>query len=358
MGFKTDWHIEIHRGIDLVQASGISHLIDKFSSPDRQRRSHTAEYYYWKLSQNPIGRGVVGLAVNSQNEIVASTTATYKAVWLNNQRKIACEFGDSYTSPNYQRQGIMTMLIQKVTEFVLKDEVEILYTTPNNQSINGYVKKCSFMIKSNFPLYLWAFPLSPLLILSNKYPFFRLFKILDNFYRSIIKLLIIYYKEVEIKPLYFDKTYDQLNKIIAKKYPFFISKESSYLHFRYNNNPDNKLYGLIEIKDSFGELEAALIFKKSSQDGMNVFIVVDMFGLNRRALSNLWVQAIKISINQGFNLIAFWGPKNWKMARIFAPLCPLPISKKNLLFFTSETGMEIISQDSEILFSIGDTDNA
>ena len=358
MGLKTDWNIEIHYGVDNVQASGLSHLIDSFSRPDRQRRSHAPEYYLWKLAQNPNGKGVVALAINSKNKIVASTTATYKTVWLNQQQLKACEFGDSYTDPNYQKQGIMTKLVQKATETILQDGVDIIYTTPNHQSIKGYEKRCSFMRKSNFPLFFWTLPLKPVFLLYNKYPLFRTLSILDNLYQTVLHLVGLLYNEVEMKPLYFDEAYDRLNKKMVDIYPFLISKEASYLHFRYIMNPDSKSYGLIESRDSIGELEAALIYKKCSQDGMKVLFVVDIFGVHPGALSNVWAQAIKIGRNQGFHLVAFWGPKNWKMVKVFAPLFPIPLSNKHLLFYTSKSGMKIISDNNDIFFSIGDTDNA
>ena len=65
----------------------------------------------------------------------------------------------------------------------------------------------------------------------------------------------------------------------------------------------------------------------------------------------------KIGRDQGFHLVAYWGAKNWKMAKIFAPLFPIPVSIKHLLFYTSKSGMKIISEKNDILFSIGDTDN-
>ena len=357
MGLNTDWRIEIHHGIDNEQASGLSNLIHSLSPPNRQRRSFAPEYYLWKLSQNPSGRGVVALAVNSKKKIVASTTGTYKTVWSNQQQRKACEFGDSYTDPNYQKQGIMTILVQKATEAVLQDGVDIIYTTPNNQSVKGYEARCSFKTKSNFPLFFWGLPISPIFLLSNKYPLFRVFSMFDKLYQKVLHLVGLLYKEVEIKPLYFDEAYDRLNKKMADIYPFLISREASYLQFRYSINPDFASYGLVESRDGTGELEAALIYKKCSQDGMKVLFVADMFGVKRGALSNVWAQAIKIGRDQGFHLVAYWGAKNWKMAKIFAPLFPIPVSIKHLLFYTSKSGMKIISEKNDILFSIGDTDN-
>ena len=89
MGLNTDWRIEIHHGINNEQASGLSNLIHSLSPPDRQRRSLAPEYYLWKLSQNPSGRGVVALAVNSKKKIIASTTGTYKTLWLNQKQQKA-----------------------------------------------------------------------------------------------------------------------------------------------------------------------------------------------------------------------------------------------------------------------------
>ena len=45
MKLNTDWHIEIHHGVDSVQASGLSDLIRALSPSDRQRRSLAPEYY-------------------------------------------------------------------------------------------------------------------------------------------------------------------------------------------------------------------------------------------------------------------------------------------------------------------------
>ena len=357
MRLNTDWHIEIHHGIDSAQASGLSNLISLLSPSDRQRRSLAPEYYLWKLSQNPSGKGLVALAVNSKNKIVASTTGTYKTVWINQQQKKACEFGDSYTDFNYQKQGIMTKLVQKATAAALQDGIDIIYTTPNKESIKGYETRCSFKTKSNFPLFFWCLPISPIFLLSNKYPLFRVFSFIDKLYQKVLHLVGLLYKEVEMKPLHFDEAYNRLNKKMINVYPFLISKEASYLHFRYIVNPDSASYGLVENRDSKNELNAALIYKKCSQGGMKVLFVADMFGVNNRALSNVWAQAIKIGRDQGFHLVAYWGAKNWQIAKIFAPLFPIPISAKHLLFYESKNGMKIISEKRDILFSIGDTDN-
>ena len=357
MKSHIDWHIEIICGLNRHQASGISNLIQSFSSPDRQRRSHAPDYYLWKLSNNPIKNGIVALAINKKNNIIASTTATYKTVWFNKKSHRACEFGDSYTDPNYQKQGIMTKLVKKATKEVLKDDVNIIYTTPNNKSINGYEKRGFFMKKSNFPLYFMAFPISPFHVISRSYSIFKPFCVLDNLYKPVIRMLASFKRKVEIKPLSFDNSYDQLNQKMIKVYPFLISKDANYLQYRYVLNPDSEYYGLLESRNKIGELEASLIYKKCFQNSMKVLFITDIFGINSSSLSKVWISALRFALEQGYHLVALWGSKKWKMVNSFSPLIPIPISKKNLLFYKSKQGLEILKENSEILFSIGDTDN-
>ena len=91
---------------------------------------------------------------------------------------------------------------------------------------------------------------------------------------------------------------------------------------------------------------------------MKVFFITDIFGVNHSSLSKVWAKALKIGLDQGFHLVALWRPKDWKMVNVFSPLIPIPVSKKNLLFYKSRKGIKIIKENSQILFSIGDTDNA
>ena len=120
-------------------------------------------------------------------------------MWFNKKSHKACEFGDSYTDPNYQKQGIMTKLVKKATKKVLKDGVNIIYTTPNNKSINGYEKRGLFMKKLNFPLYFMAFPISPFCAISKNYAIFKPFCVLDNLYKPVIQIIASFKRKVEIK---------------------------------------------------------------------------------------------------------------------------------------------------------------
>lgn len=339
------------------QAQGLSQLVSQFSAPDRQRRSRAPEYYWWKLTNNPSGKGVAALAVNSENTIVASTTAVYKSVWVDGRPETACEFGDSFTNPAYQKQGIMSKLVQKATEAVLEDGVDIIYTTPNHQSRPGYEKRCSFLVKEMFDLYFWSFPLTPFYLAGKKIPAIKSLRIFDPLYKSIFNAAKLFCTSAEEKPLLFDESYDRLNKRLVDQHLFLVSKNAAYMHFRYCENPDSQLYGLIESRDTSGNLEAALIYKVCSQSGMKVFFVADMFGINRKALSSVWTRAIVTGSQRGFDIVAFWGPKSFKMLKAFAPLPPLPLSSKNLMFYKSQPGLNIITGTKEILFAIGDSDN-
>ena len=55
---------------------------------------------------------------------------------------IVSEIGDTFTDPNYQRQGIFSTLVNSVREDALKySRVQLLYGTPNENSLPGYEKK-------------------------------------------------------------------------------------------------------------------------------------------------------------------------------------------------------------------------
>lgn len=114
------------------------------------------ELFRWKLGRsNPAGEGVLALAVSGE-DVVGVMTATMKLVVANGQTLRAAETGDTFTHPDFRRGGhsatmamgtddaddylnksIFGRLVEEVTKRLAEREIELVCTTPNDQSLPG-----------------------------------------------------------------------------------------------------------------------------------------------------------------------------------------------------------------------------
>jgi GNAT superfamily N-acetyltransferase len=357
MGTGGDWRIEVRRGLTGEQARGITRMVEAHGSFDPLRRSVAPEYYLWKLNENPFGQGVVALVLNSEDRVVGSITATCKRAWIDGQPATVCELGDGFTDPAYRKLGFMTRLANRVTEAVTDAGIDFIFGTPNENSRPVLVKGCSFALKQALDLYFWVMPIRPFRLLGEKFPALGFAAALDTPYSGMLAALARSGRRAEERPLAFDEAYDRLNGRLAERYAFLVSKEQDYMRFRYCDNPDASQYGLVESRDDTGALEAALVYKDCRHDGMRVFFIADLFGISRQALAAVWHRAVQIACRGDFDLVPFWGDRTWRTARSMLPLVPLPTASKNLIFFESPRGRQLIEDEREILFRIGDSDN-
>lgn len=113
-------------------------------------RSTVADYYRWKVYKNPFGPGIIHLE-QKDGRAVGSATLTRKRVVVDGRPLEAAEIGDTFTHPDYRRQGIFSTCVQACLEYAARQNLDLIYGTPNSQSLPGYVKKFGFVMNPGAP---------------------------------------------------------------------------------------------------------------------------------------------------------------------------------------------------------------
>ena len=168
------WRMVVGDNLDQVTAKDIATFISGFAAAGRYRTTLGAEHFLWKVRNNPSGPGFVTLAVDKEDgRIVGTTTVTRRRIWFRRQLIDGAQIGDTFTDASYQRQGIFTSLVEASRERAIADGVQLIYGTPNSNSLPGYEKKCSFVRKKEVDVYLWLLPLRPGNIVFRRRPSVR-----------------------------------------------------------------------------------------------------------------------------------------------------------------------------------------
>ena len=133
-----------------------SHRSSSTDMPDVQRmsefralfgknkvRSTSREYYEWKILRNPFQRGSIYLE-RKDGIVAGSTTLTPKKLFVQGLGVQAAEIGDTFTHPEYRRQGIFSRGVRACTQYAVSHGIEVIYGTPNTQSLPGYQSKLGY----------------------------------------------------------------------------------------------------------------------------------------------------------------------------------------------------------------------
>src|SRR5688572_18904515 len=108
-------------------------------------KSTGADYYRWKSEQNPFGQGKLHL-VERGDAIAGSASVTFKNVAVAGVPHRATEIGDTYTHPDFRRQGIFATAVTECTKYAIDHGAHFVYGTPNDAALPGYRDKLSYSV--------------------------------------------------------------------------------------------------------------------------------------------------------------------------------------------------------------------
>ena len=203
MHIRESTEADIPDIVDLLKKS-----LGETSSPK------SINYWIWKHLNNPFGPSKVLLA--ERNGQLIGVRAMMQWHWQKNERKFSTlRAVDTATDPDFQGQGIFSVLTRKMIDRSHADGIDFIFNTPNTKSFPGYIK-------------LGWVALGKLLVgFSFVSPFFR--KRNKSSHGSIeldkIELLCT-----------------QWNHLQQQKNLLFTPKSIEYLKWRYLNNPVIKYF--------------------------------------------------------------------------------------------------------------------
>jgi len=139
------------------------------------------EVFRWKLGDaNPAGPGILALATTDDGTIAGVMTATMKRMIADGRTLRGAETGDTFTHPDFRRSGgaataaagtdpdhylnrsVFGRLVHEVSGFLDQRGVEVVYSTPNDQSRPGYCRRGGYEVARGAASRSWHCPRGPI----------------------------------------------------------------------------------------------------------------------------------------------------------------------------------------------------
>lgn len=135
------------------------------------------ELFRWKLGpSNPAGQGILAVAVADDAAIAGVMSATMKRMTIGARSVTGSETGDTFTHPDFRRSGraaetapgttadhylnrsVFGRLVDEVSRALADRAVEIVYSTPNDQSRPGYCRRGGYEVAETASARSWHCP--------------------------------------------------------------------------------------------------------------------------------------------------------------------------------------------------------
>ncbi|EQC51712.1 GNAT family N-acetyltransferase [Bacteriovorax sp. DB6_IX] len=234
MSTEIKW---IHKNFELEDRDRVLALRERvFSEPE-----YGIERWSWQYQSNPMGPSYIDLAVDKEED---KTLAGHYAVIsykfsMDGKEVQGAQSLDTFTSPDYTRQGIFVKLAEQTYSKSFEDGVKFIFGFPNKLSYPGFVKKLNF--KDPFGFKIHKLPLR-LGYATKKFPILNVFK-------NIPLNLTSMPEGVELKKLSSaPKDLDLSETTLLNDIPYKVKRDANYLEWRYFNCPDRN-YDIFEVRE-------------------------------------------------------------------------------------------------------------
>lgn len=353
MSVTSNWTLHESESLTPELAQRISEFRQGFTQDDsRDIRSTDAVYYLWKFRDNPIKPGHLAIAYSSDEQIIGLATCTWRRFQYRGQWYTAAKLGDALTDANFRGQGINTKLGNSCITNAQKKGTDIVYFNPNEFSLSVAIK-LDLHQHAHINYYSWLLPLNVSnLIRTSQFRFLQ--TAADKILRGITRIMSHPTSGTTVTKPDFDENFDRLNAQLGSKFVFHYDKSSSYLNYRYNQNPDADQYRMVTFRNS--ELHAVLIFKHTIQWGLRVLSVVDWYGINKSAMRRVWLRFLQTACDENYDMVATWVPRKMPFIAAMMPVIPLPYKRKSWNISANETGKKLLAEKSGLLFTATEAD--
>jgi GNAT superfamily N-acetyltransferase len=123
-----------------------------------------SEFFRWKHVENPFGRSFM-LIAEAGGRLVGLRAFMRWRFRVDGRIVQAVRAVDTATHPDYQGRGVFSMLTLRAIEEI-RDEVELIFNTPNEKSLPGYLKM-GWETVGHVPILIW--PRHPVRLLRERH---------------------------------------------------------------------------------------------------------------------------------------------------------------------------------------------
>jgi hypothetical protein len=317
--------------------------------------------FHWKITDNYIQPGIINL-IKDGDRIVSITSITPKLLVYQGKIINVAEIGDTYTHPDYRRQGMFSLLINQSKTDAEKKDIQFIYGAPNKLSLPGYKKYANFDIIPNFTIRSLVFPVNIRPIVKKRSNW-----VIANIIGSLSSIFtFIYFKSKyilcsvekhivveEIKDIPTD--WNGFWNNASKKYEFIINRDTEAIFWRYFKNPNK--YKIISLRKNdilIGYLVYRIVYGEESKH----ITVADYLTLpgNESALLSGIKYIIMSAYEINANKVLLWCVDNSRYYKIFKNSGFLSKDIVPIICYQNDFAKKLNNCKS-VHFTIGDSDN-
>jgi hypothetical protein len=324
-------------------------------------RYGTMGSFYWKIFSNPINQGFINV-IDYNQQMVATTTITPKKLLINQTEIFAGEIGDTYTDKKFQGRGFFSLLVNESRQMAISSGIKLIYGTPNNQSLPGYVKNNGFKVVNEIKLKSYRFELKVYNLLYKKIGKFFATSLNSIFYLCIVILNFILnillpinknYKLETINNL--DENWNEFWYEVSKEWDLIFSRDYVDLNWRYFLNPE--IYSFIIVKEG-QKIVGYTVYRILPDKIGNRAVIADFLFLenHNKAFNNCIKEIKKRCLDLDLNSISIWCDSNSPYKKIITKNGFFAFRDIPLICYIDSFFMNI-KWGKKIHFTISDSDN-
>lgn len=297
------WVARRYQSGDEAQILRLRRLV--FGDTDEQR--NTEGYWGWEFRDNPAGHGRIWLAL-AGDKVVGQYAVRPVRMQYCGEVGVGSLCLDVMTHPDYRRQGVLTTLGTKLHEELETEGIPVTHGFPNSNSVGGLVSKVDWIyIRS---LRVFVKPLNVARVVERFIPNQVLSFLVKGLSRQLTRLIFgcgRAFAQEAGQTRWMDRFDDRIDVFwerIAPKYRVAVVRDSTYLNWRYFDNPGRDYRALIAETDD--EIMGYVIVRCMEQFGLRAGMIVDLGALPDRepVLDVLLVEAEDSLREQRMDLVA------------------------------------------------------
>jgi GNAT superfamily N-acetyltransferase len=296
------WHIRPIRAEDTEAfLSFLSAWVTNVSLRDR---------YRWIYQDNPHGKALTWLAVTSEdNKIVGCASVFPRKMWLNGHVETGSVGGDTYVDPMWRRKGIAEALHRASSTGMRENGVVLQYGFPLRENLKAKWK-AGACLPGDFVSARCFLSTRPFLkkVKPDRFLPGKLLEVLDSVFLKVTNPRIFSSADTEYEVLKietFDERFEAFSEELSSSLKICCVRDSSYLRWRFLDNPfrkyellevtrkrDGRLYGFaaIEVSEQIGLISEFFVSPES--DAVTALLLGAMRFAVSRSLCSLWFELI------------------------------------------------------------------
>jgi len=245
----------------------------RISLGENEVNQRKPEFWRWKHINNPFGHSFIRVSCNEETGEIAGLRAFMQwGLHAGERRLRAVRAVDTSTHPDYRRMGIFSTLTKQVVEDVTQDGVDLIFNTPNQYSMPGYLKMGWHYVGAvqpmvrvlNYPRFLWGLASNRLGRVSpGRHPS-------DSFFKRIP----IEVDRVLASSQAVDDLLSRNEALHGRNEAISTVRSAEYLRWRYAEHP-NVSYHTVYIEDRSG-LSGCAIFRTNTRFGLKEILVTEL----------------------------------------------------------------------------------